>query len=75
MISLANSILIQRIGKVTSAVHAKIVGGLASLVPISSTSDFKSIFEVFVKTSMDAVWQDDQALSDAVSFQQIFSWI
>ena len=67
MISLATSILIQRIGKVNSAVHAKILVGLASLAPISSASDCRSIFEAFVKTSSDAVCQDDPTLLDAVS--------
>ena len=67
MISLAGSILMQRIGKVTNTVSAKILSGLASLVPISSEEVCESIFEVFVKLSTDAAWQNDHVLLDAAS--------
>jgi len=70
MISLANSILLQRLGKVTSAVSAKILGGLASLVPIASRADYKSISEALVKSTADAVLSDDHTLLDAVSVNE-----
>lgn len=66
MVSLAESILLQRIGKVTNTVNAKILAGLASLMPLSSEVDCKSIFEAFVKMSAEAAWQDDQVLLNAV---------
>lgn len=65
MISLADNILMQRIGKVTSAVTARIVVGLAALIPLSPHADCKAIFDVFNKVNTDAVLQDDQALLEA----------
>lgn len=72
MISLAVTTLMQRIGKVGNAVNAKILTGLAALAPISSQEDCKSILEVFVKTSTDAIWQDDQTLFEVVSIPEDF---
>ena len=66
MISLANSILIQRIHKVNSAVNAKILYGLTSLVPISSESDCHSTFQVLRKITTDAAWHNDHIVLAAV---------
>jgi phosphatidylinositol 4-kinase len=66
MVSLANSILLQRINKVYSAVNVAILAGLVALVPVSTQANCKSIIEVFSKTCTDAVWQNDHVFLDAV---------
>jgi phosphatidylinositol 4-kinase len=69
MVSLAGNILMQRIGKVTSVVSARILAGLAALVPLSPQEECKAIFDAFSKVSTDAVCQDDHALLEAVSLR------
>lgn len=66
MVSLGQSILIQRLNKVNAAVNAKILAGLASLALISAPSDFKSILDTYNMMGAEAVWQDDQSIVNAV---------
>lgn len=68
MVSLGQSILIQRLGKVNAAVNAKILAGLAQLAVISNQADFKSVLQVYNKMGSEAVSQDDQGIMTAVGF-------
>lgn len=66
MSSLATSILLQRVNKVTGIVNARVVSGLGSLVLMSTMSESRGIFESINKVCYDAVWHDDQILIDTV---------
>lgn len=66
MVSLGQSILMQRLNKVNTAVNAKILSGLAQLAVISSQADFKSVLQVYNKMGSEAVSQDDHAIMTAV---------
>ncbi|KAI5779511.1 hypothetical protein EDC01DRAFT_303291 [Geopyxis carbonaria] len=72
MISLAQTILIQRLHKVNGPVNAKILTALATLAPISNSTDFKSILEEFNKASSESVWHDDQAMIDSIMEARIY---
>ncbi|KAI5818864.1 hypothetical protein BZA77DRAFT_306621 [Pyronema omphalodes] len=77
-ISLCITILIQRIGKVKSQVHAKILSALALMVPVSTAADCKAIVEVFDRTTTDGIRLEDHALLEAalaarISLAQLFS--
>ncbi|CAZ86484.1 unnamed protein product [Tuber melanosporum] len=66
MVSLGQHILVQRLNKVSAAVNAKILTGLASLALKSSPTDFKSVLQVYNKMGTDAVWQDDVGIIRAI---------
>lgn len=71
MSSLAQSILMQRVNKVTGVVNAKVVSGLGTLALMSSTTECKAIFLTMNKLSYDSVWHDDHIIMDTVSFLEV----
>lgn len=66
MVSLAVSVLLQRVHKVPLAVNSRILKALGSLAPFANESDFVAINELVDKMGRDALWHDDQALIGAV---------
>ena len=67
MIALAQSMLVQKIGRVNIAVDAKIITEVATLSIYGGLLEFRSLLKLYSKLSHDAVVEQNQLLSNAVS--------
>ncbi|KAH8148148.1 uncharacterized protein LAJ45_07912 [Morchella importuna] len=66
MVSLGQSIMIQRLNKVNALVNGRILGGLAQLAVIGAVADFKGVLQTINKMGIDAVIADDHQVMAAV---------
>ncbi|KAL7274544.1 Phosphatidylinositol 4-kinase stt4 [Rhizina undulata] len=66
MISLAQSILLQRLNKVNGSVTARILTGAYQLSFIAASSDFKALLQTYNKTSIEAAWSNDENIANAI---------
>lgn len=64
--ALAISMLVQKIGRVNSAVDAKIIMGSAALGSISEPNDLRPLLKLYAKIVMDALASDNTALLRAI---------
>jgi phosphatidylinositol 4-kinase len=71
IIALALSMLMQKIGRLSLEVDAKIVTETAILGVHSAVSDLKSLLKLYSKLSYDALVHDNTTLLDAVSFIEL----
>ncbi|KAL9096243.1 MAG: hypothetical protein Q9165_001766 [Trypethelium subeluteriae] len=69
MIALAQSMLIQKISRVNTAVDAKIITEVATLSIYGGLLEFKSLLKLYSKLSHDALVQRDQLLLTSASPQ------
>lgn len=65
---LALSMLIQKIGRASRAVDAKIITDSAQLGIHAARGDFKLLLKLYTKLCHDAILKDDSATLDAVSY-------
>ena len=67
MIALAQSMLVQKIGRVNSAVDAKIISEVAALSIYGRSIEFRSLLKLYSRISHDALLQQNQLLLNSVS--------
>ncbi|KAF2237526.1 hypothetical protein EV356DRAFT_441676 [Viridothelium virens] len=67
MIALAQSMLVQKISRVNTAVDAKIITEVATLSIYGGLLEFKSLLKLYSKLSHDALIQRDQLLLSSVN--------
>ncbi|KAI9674504.1 MAG: phosphatidylinositol-4- kinase [Caeruleum heppii] len=64
--ALAQSMLIQKIGKISTAVDARIIKETASLATAGASTEFRSILRLYAKVGHDSVLNDDSTTSHAI---------
>lgn len=72
IIALAQSILLQKIGKVNAAVDRKVMTEVASLALVTGPTDFRTLLKSIAKHAEDAEARNDEAFMHAILDARIF---